>query len=115
MLLRVNGGGENDQSRQGRCCPEQGDCSGLQAVERGLLWGILRAWLCWRSEPRYSFELSLVVYAGESPTPRAIRAARRGMEAKPTNSTLMIQARRVDNASLTRGNSPLRKGITHRM
>ena len=50
-----------------------------------------------------------------SPTPRAIRAASRGMAAKPSSSMFRIQDRRPARASLTWGSSPLRSGIAQRM
>ncbi len=49
------------------------------------------------------------------PTPRAIRAASRGMVAKPASSMLRIQASRCARPSLTWGSSPLRRGMAHRM
>ena len=49
------------------------------------------------------------------PTPRAINTAIKGTRAKPTNSMFKIQPRRWARASLTLGNSPLRRGIAHRM
>ena len=54
-------------------------------------------------------------HAAGSPTPRAISVANRGTRANPTSSTLMIQPRRVARASLTFGNSPLRRGMAQRM
>jgi hypothetical protein len=54
-------------------------------------------------------------HAAGNPTPRAISVARRGTKANPTSSTLMIQPKRVARASLTFGNSPLRKGMAQRM
>ena len=53
--------------------------------------------------------------AAGNPTPRAIRVAIKGIDAKPTNSTLMIQPRRVARASLTWGSSPFRRGMAQRM
>ena len=48
------------------------------------------------------------------PTPLAISVAKKGIEAKPNNSTLIISLSLETRASVTLGRVPLLRGIAHK-
>ena len=48
------------------------------------------------------------------PTPLAINVAKKGIEAKPTSSILIINLNLETNLVVTLGNSPLLRGIAHK-
>ena len=49
-----------------------------------------------------------------NPTPLAISVAKKGIEAKPTNSTLIINLNLETIDSVTLGRAPLLRGIAHK-
>ena len=49
-----------------------------------------------------------------NPTPLAISVAKKGIEAKPTNSTLIININLDTKVSVTLGGFPLLRGIAHK-
>ena len=50
-----------------------------------------------------------------NPIPLAISVARKGMEAKPTSSTLIINLNLETRFSVTKGRVPLLRGIAHKI
>tara|TARA_Y100001968_G_C18973216_1_gene533280 strand:+ start:371 stop:583 length:213 start_codon:yes stop_codon:yes gene_type:complete len=61
-----------------------------------------------------SFSILSLYLSQPIPTPRAISVAKKGIKAKPTSSTLIINLNLATKFSVTSGRDPLLRGIAHK-